>query len=472
MTRTRRRIGAALLAATATAGAVAAITASRAGAVGQLRSTPPRPAPAGEATASAVPPFVGGAAPGYGATADGSLLKVQRSGDPALRRTAGMQLGHSQAVANSRQSVTASARATDLDVTGITPPVAPVLISRVQQDAPPQHNAPVASHLAAVTRAPYAAVAATGTSAYAPGTGAAGCAPGGLIAEATTTTRAASALPTGRGALLTLPGEAASVASTGLITVPGQDGYGVYARHELRISTMTLLDGALRVTVGSTPTLTAVAAGTARSRVDYSPPSLEVTAPGGTPVTLNPVTPVATFPLPDGGRATLTVGTLHEDSVTPLRIQVTATLLHLTVTSAAGVTTEATVGTQSLVAAAPARGVSCASGLPTLGSPAEPITIQPVFSNEPPAADANALGGTGAGGASRADRGAARPEQPDPAATLAGSVPPELPATGVGAVAELTTSGAGLLLAGIGLLMLTSRRRQRATARHRRRRAS
>jgi hypothetical protein len=260
----------------------------------------------------------------------------------------------------------------------------------------------------------------------------------------------------------------------------------VYASHELRISNLTLLGGSIRVQIRSTPTLMATAAGTSRSHVSYSAPSLNVQGPGGTEATLNAVNPIATFVVPGTGRVTLTAGVLHEDVVTPLRIKVSASLLGVTITEQDGSRTDLTVGTQSLLATAPSRGVSCTNGLPALATSAEPITVQPVLSGDngtgsaarAGSGDANGSSGGGGGGGTT-DTGitgrssaAGAGGRNDPTHS-AGVISPTrmLPSTGVNGVGPLTSGGAGLLVAGFGLLLLAGRRRAPRPAVARRRHA-
>ncbi|MBI1759603.1 MAG: hypothetical protein HYR62_10345 [Actinobacteria bacterium] len=403
----------------------------------------------GDTPDPAGPPMVGDAPPGYGAASDGALLRVDATTQAALSPTTGLRLGAASATANSRQAITATALAADLEASADHPPATPVLVSRVEQDAPPDNTAAIVSRLADAPREPYLRATSTSTSAFAPGTGPAGCAPGGLAARAVSTTTAAMALLPRKEGLVELPGMASSTAETGLVPVPGQDGYGVYAKHELRISTITLLGSSVQIQVRSTPTLVAIAAGTSRSRVGYSAPSLDVRRPDGSVVTLNAVNPTATFPAPGGGTVTLTAGALHENAVTPLRVKVTATLLGVTLTSPDGSTTDLTIGDQSVLATAPTRGVSCANGLPAPAAPAEPITIQPVFS-----------GGTGGTGGPAVGK-ATTPGEPAPAAAApALAWPPTLPSTGVDGIGPLTSGGAGLLITGFGLILLAGRRRR------------
>ena len=327
----------------------------------------------------------------YAATSTANLATVDAT--LATSSLAAATVGASTAsTAAQPQGSTASASNLSAAVLGLG-----AAVQTVSQSAPPDHAAPTTGVLAAVSAPPLLTTAVVNASAQARYASATTClAPGTPASSATTSTAAlavgqgiAPTLLTG-GPLLGDVADVGAVSSTGTTSLVAAGGAGdtraVQAQSTATVSTIDLLDNAVKIAVVGKPTLTAQATGvTATSGVTYVAPDVTVSVRGGTPTSLNAVgtqhitidTRIAGTGLVAGvtlGLGTVTgltnTGTSVSGSVTVLTANITLTSYVLGIGTSIA-TADVAVAPMSVSASGPADGVQCAvaPGAPVITSP-------------------------------------------------------------------------------------------------------
>lgn len=131
-------------------------------------------------------------------------------------------------------------------------------------------------------------------------------------------------------------GVAGATSEIALTAVDGQDTAGLRSTSTVDAADIVLFEGtALQTTVSviSKPTLTAVAAGTDASGVDYAAPLLRITTPAGELIDLATPSQVVNIPILAGVlNVQLTLGSIEDQSVTPTDVSATAALLRVALT--------------------------------------------------------------------------------------------------------------------------------------------
>lgn len=126
---------------------------------------------------------------------------------------------------------------------------------------------------------------------------------------------------------------ATSTARTELTGVEGQSSLGLQATSTVEASEIKLFEGGpleTRIGIASAPTLTAVAAGTDASSLQYNAPLLSVTVPGGNTIELSAQGPAINIPILAGlVNIQLTLAGIEEQTITPTEVTGSASLLRV-----------------------------------------------------------------------------------------------------------------------------------------------
>ncbi|HSV65032.1 MAG TPA: LPXTG cell wall anchor domain-containing protein [Mycobacteriales bacterium] len=394
----------------------------------------------------------------YTASADATFLNVKAVGLPSLGTLVKLKLADSSAEADSTARKNATAHAVDIK-TALGGNLLPIKlkISEASQSAPPPHTRQAFDRLLRVSAAPLLNAAVATTTAFAPGVGPGGCTTKGTISRATASTLDAEALITDipgvfHGSVVSLPGTVYSASRTSLVKVPGQAGLGVGTTAAVQAAKIVLFGGSpyeIQIKVISSPTLSGIAAGTSRSRVDFKAPILEIAQGGKTLGRLD--APHASLDVNIGlAQVKLSLADLVK-SVSPTKVSASAALLHVSVTLLNLVKVlDLNLGELEVDATAPRGGVICPPPTPSptkptvppTGTPTGPPTATPTVPTGPPTATVPGGGG-----------GKGTVPAPGPGGQLGN--------TGVSNALPLTAV-ALLLLVGGGTLVFMTRRRSRA----------
>ena len=286
---------------------------------------------------------------------------------------AGVGVAQSQGVLDS----TGSPRSTSLS-RNVSAAVAGIglAVESGSQTAPPDDATPSTGALLGASVPGLLTVGALTRSNSARWAGDAMCLPRGTALTDTTTQTAGLAV----GDLLSL---GASSSSTSTSLAPGTGPYNRAVRSSAQgsITGLSLLDGAVSVTVSESPVLAAQATGVpGTASVTPNDPIVTVTGPGGTTVLQLGATTTVTVPVSLVGSATVT---LNPPVLTPASDGLSATgtwdFLDVSVGLLGGlVSTDVTVLPLSVSATAPSGGIDCPPPAPVIDVPAEGATTGPL----------------------------------------------------------------------------------------------
>ncbi|WP_461472475.1 Ig-like domain-containing protein [Microbacterium sp. HJ5] len=325
------------------------------------------------APASAAPPT----AP-WGGSAGGEVASLTTTA--VGLNLAGLGVAVSQAEAGSTLTPRANSVSSNVsaDVAGLG-----IAVASNDQSAPPDEGGAETGTLVGVTVPTLLDIGALETSNEAHWDLDTACVTDGVLAATSTQTAGLSLLPLLGDGVLELgvsqtQGETSLAPNTGL-------NYGVESVASGTITGLSLLGGAITITVAGETTLTARATGDSPGTVTYSPATVTVTGPGGSTV----LTPGASLPISIPLLADVTIA-MNNPSVTTTATSAAATVSLLSIdVSVLGVFPLPPVATVAVdvlpldaSASAPAGGIDCPPAPPVILVPADGATTNatPVIS--------------------------------------------------------------------------------------------